>query len=325
MAGQAKLQFISVIHGKNAYARRIALERVIERELDGGDRSLNLVQIDGAQAEAAKVLDDVRTYSLLGDRRVVVVRDGDKFLGKQANRDTMAKFLESGCESGCLILVCDALDKRTKFAKSIGAAGEVIECKELSGKALTSWVCEAARSSYGKRMDYPAALRLVDHAGTGQEGLDSELAKLSLFVGDREEIAVDDVDTLVGSYREENVFAVMDAIAEGNAPLALAQWQQVLMTDRAAPGRAVGGLAFGVRKLMNARHAYDEGGSPAALARQFWMRPDEFERRMQRFSTQRLGELLCDLLSADVRTKTGLGNTGREIERFIVKHCANVA
>lgn len=325
MAGKARLQFISVIHGKNAYARRQALERVIERELDGGDRGLNLIQIEGAQAEAAKVLDDVRTYSLLGDRRVVVVRDGDKFMGRAENRSALEKYLESGCETGCLILVCEGLDKRTRFAKVVGSAGEVIECAELKGKALSGWICETARGVYGKRMGYQAAARLMDNAGTGQEGLDSELAKLSLFVGNRGEIGVDDVDTLVGTYREENVFAVMDAIAAGDAPTAIAQWQQVLMTDRAAPGRAIGGLAYGVRRLIEARWAYDQGGSPATLARQFWMRPDEFERRMKRFSAERLTQLLRDLLSADVRTKTGLGNVGREIERFIVKHSAKVA
>ncbi len=323
MASQTTLHFISVVHGKNAYVRRQVLERVIERELDGGDRSLNVIQIEGVKADGASVLDDVRTYSLLGDRRVVVVREADKFISQ--NRGVLEKFLKTGCDSGCLILVCDGLDKRTKFAKAVVSAGDVNECAEMKRKDLPGWICETASTVYGKRMGYPAAARLVEHAGTGQEGLDSELAKLSLFVGDREEIGPDDVDTLVGTYREENVFAVMDAIAAGDAPTALTQWQQVLMTDRAAPGRAIGGLAYGVRRLMEARWAYDQGGSPASLARQYWMRPDEFERRMKRFSAERLGNLLRDLLRADVRTKTGLGSVAREIERFIVKHSARVA
>ena len=126
----------------------------------------------------------------------------------------------------------------------------------------------------------------------------------------------------MGRYREQNVFAVMDAIAAGDTRTALEEWQRVLATDRAAPARAVGGLAWGLRRLIDARRRLDEGTPIEKLARENWTDVDVFRRRMQQADRRQLENRLVDLLNADLESKTGLGTVERTVERFIVKHCA---
>jgi len=313
------VQPICVIYGKNLYLRRRAVAHVVKRELCGGDQGLNLVRIDGTKIEnAATVLDEVRTFSMLGDRRVVVVDEADRFISK--NRKTLERYSENPSESGCLVLVCGGFAANTRLFKAVKKIGEAIECKPLYSKAVMSWLSSVARSEYGKSMSFQAAHRLYDHVGVAQDVLDSELSKLAIYVGGRSEITPADVDAVIGNYREQSVFAVMDAIAAGDAETALTEWQQVLATDRAAPGRAIGGLAWSVRQLLGARRQLDAGAALPALAHAARSDVDVFTRRMKRSSTTKLEDQLVDLLAADLESKTGLGNAGSAVEKFIVKH-----
>jgi len=315
-----QLKPICAVYGKSAYLRRLTLDRIVKRELAGGDPAMNLTRWDGseAEAEAAVVLDDVRTYSLLGDRRVVVVEDADWFV--RENRGALERYAACPSETGCLILVCAGFDSRTRLYKAVRQVGEVVECKLVSGPALMAWVTTVARQEYGKQVDRRAATRLCEHAGTSQEVLDGELGKLATYVGSRCEITAGDVDALVGHYREQTVFAVTDAMAAGDAGTALTEWRQVLATDRAAPGRAIGGLAWGVRRLLDARRRLDRGESIGTLAREFRADAGVFAKRMRRCTVAGCEDQLADLLAADVESKTGLGTVASAVDKFIVRH-----
>jgi DNA polymerase III delta subunit len=173
---------------------------------------------------------------------------------------------------------------------------------------------------HGKRLDGGGATRLRELVGDSLGALDNELSKLALYVGSRPAIAVADVEALVGHHREETVFAVLDAIAEGDPSRALQYWEQVLATDRAAPGRAVGGLAWGIRRLLSAKRALGDGAPLAQVARQHWTDPDIMRRRLDRVTIEDLERRLADLLEADLAAKTGFSTVPRAVEKFIVKH-----
>jgi len=236
MGTETELHPISVLSGKSAFLRREALDRVTRRELGDGDPAVNLRRFEGVDTSAAEVLDEVRTYTLMGGRRVVIVDGADKFI--TSHRDRLEKYAGSPADCGCLILICDAFDARTRFSKAVKKVGEIVDCKPANGRALATWLMNRCKGAYAKRLDHRAATCLQEHAGASQEGLDSELAKLAVYVGDRAEITSQDVELLVGRYREQTVFAVMDAVAEGDAARALREWHQVLSTDRAAAGRS---------------------------------------------------------------------------------------
>ncbi|MEE9297318.1 MAG: DNA polymerase III subunit delta [Phycisphaerae bacterium] len=318
MTGAQDLKPFCVVYGQNTFLRRRALDRIMARELGGGDPSLNLQRVDGRQAEVSDVLDDVRTFSLMGGRRVVVVDEADALVTR--SRATLERYAASPSDTGCLILVCNNFDGRTRLHKAVASVGEIVQCKPAKGQALRSWLVAHARDEYGKRMSPQAAYRLHDQVGDSHERLDGELAKLSLYVGDREEIMPQDVEAVVGCYREQTVFAVMDAISEGDAGKALNEWHRVLATDPAASGRAIGGLAWGARRLLDARRRLDAGESPHSLARAFWTDPDVFLRRMQGSTAGQRQDQLLELLAADLGSKTGATTFNVAVEKFIVKH-----
>jgi len=299
------------------FQRREALDQLFEAiKRDSGDVP-QVRRVEGKQADAADVLDETRTFSMFGGRRVVIVDDAEPFITR--HRQALEGFAGETTCPGVLVLICRAFDKRTRLFKALSASGAVLTCEPLKGRAVAGWLTRRAREAYAKRLDEQGAELIRRLAGDDLGLLDMELAKLSLYVGPREEIRPEDVDRLVGNSREENVFALLDAMAQGDAQSALLRWRQVVATDPSAKERSIGGLAWGVRRLLEARRAYDNHEPMWGLARKLWLEPADLERRLQRVSARVLEERLGDLLMVDLAAKSG-GNLTTGIETWIVKH-----
>jgi DNA polymerase-3 subunit delta len=275
---------------------------------------------DGEDVELAEVLDEVRTFSLLGGLRVVVVEAADEFITR--HRPALERYCAEPANSGVLIFVCKSLPTNTKLAKIIATSGEVVRFEPLKGAAVTSWITARAQSAYGKRIDSATANRLRELVGGEAGTLDAELSKLAIYVRERPQIALSDIEALVGRSREEEIWGVLDALASGQTARALTLWEQVLATDRAAEHRAVGALAWGVRKLLDLKIQAERGAPVGVLARQAFTTPDVMALRLKRVTVKQLQEQLCDLLEADLASKTGLAEVPTAIERFLVKHSA---
>ncbi len=310
---------VYAISGKEPFLRRQAVGDLL-RAVESAESDVQPTTFDGDSAALADVLDEVRTYSLLGGRRVVVVEDADGFITK--HRPALEKYCESPAECGTLVFVVDNFDKRTRLYKIVGKIGRVVECPPLSAAAVPGWLVRRCQEAHGKTLAMNAAVRLRELTSNALDELDAELAKLALYVGDRPRIECEDVEALVSDLHEENVFALLDAMNEGNAGAAIGRWRQVLATDRAAQGRSIAGLAWGVRQLLEARRAYDQGTSPFAMAGRMRTDGAALKQRLDRTTTRALEHRLAGLLDADVAVKTSASDIGVLIEKWIVRHSA---
>lgn len=317
---QPSKHFVYAIVGADRFLRGDALDRLFVG-MAGDLDSLGPTRFNGEAAELADVLDEVRTPSLLGNRRVVVMDDADSFITNY--RKTVEKYCLAPCPSGILIFLCDSLPRNTNLFKIISAHGMIIPCEPPRPQQVGPWIVAQARDKYGKRMNPNAAQLLRDHLGNSPGVLDAELSKLATYVGTRPEITPADLEALTGCHREENVFVVIDAMASGHTAQALRLWEQVLATDRAAQGRSIAGLAWGVRQLLHAKREREAGASIEALAGPMKTSASALEGRLKRVTTQQLEQQQRALLAADVAVKTGASTVELAVEKFIVTHSAD--
>jgi len=314
---------VYAVFGADDFRKREVVDGIWRTLAECGAAEDGPTRLDGAEVDLATVLDEVRTYSLLGGRRIVVVHDADKLIAK--HRKALEKYCAAPVDSGTLILVCNSLPANTRLHKIIAQTGRVTKCDALKGRALIDWLVQRCRADYGKELESRAAATLREIVGTSLGALDGELDKLSTYVRERPRISAADVEALAGHHREDDIFGITDALAAGDTSTALAQWERVLATDRAAPARAVGGLAWGVRRLMNLKAQAADGASIHALARQVYTDPRVLKRRLDGVTVGGLQQQLSDLLEADLAVKTGLTTVPSAIERFIVKHSTAVS
>lgn len=317
---------IVVVYGDEPFERSRRVERVLDELLPAGvDRALALCAYDGARrAEEggptfAAVADDLRTPPFLVGRRVVLVREADAFVS--AAREPLERYLAAPAPGSALVLECRSFPRTTRLYKAAARVGGVFhECRRLSPRDAAEFAIDAARR-LGKRLDARAAARLAERIGPQAGMLTNEVEKLSLFVGERPGITCEDVDELVGLSREEKVFAAADAALLGRTSDALRLWQQVLETDAAAPYKALGGLAFVVRRLLAAHRMVADGVPLSAVAARVMMyrREPDLERQLARCAPRRLTRLLAAMAELDQRVKLGLRSYEHGVEALLIE------
>lgn len=308
---------VYAVFGAERFLQTEAIDEILlalKAEMD----EMGPTRFDGTRATAADVLDEVRTLSLLGSRRVAIVEDASMFI--TANRDALERYCAAPVAEASLILVCTSMPSNTRLYKAIAKCGTLVKCEPLKPRAISSWLIDRSSRQHGKRLASAAANRLYEHLGAPLGVLDSELAKLAAFVGDRDEITVDDIEALTGQHREEKVFGVIDAVSSKDCAGALRHWEQVTATDPAASGRAIAGLAWGLGRLIDAKRDLEAGVSMMTLSRKMYTDVDVLTRRLNSATLNELEQRRRDLLDADLAVKTGLVPMAKAVEKFIVTH-----
>lgn len=317
---------IIVIAGDDAYQKLAHLERTLDELLPPEvDRALALSVLDGARKgeqpppTASAVLQELATLPFLADRRVVVIRSADNFITD--NRERLESYAESPCRTGVLVLECRAFQKQWRLYKAVEAiGGRILECKKLTGRALVEFVVARAGERQ-KRIEPAAAAKLVDLIGAEPGMLEGEVEKLALYAGSRSEITLDDVAALVGQTREEKVFAAMDAAATGDLHKALSLWHQVLETDPASVYKAVGGVAFMLRKWLTAHNLAAQGEPLGAIAPRvmMWGRERDLAALLKRLPARAIRRYLAALADLDSQAKQGLRSIENGVELLLAR------
>lgn len=298
---------VVVIHGPVRYLRGIVLKEltrlVLGSEADEDD-SISMTRFSGKEIDLASVHDELRTVSMWGDRRLVVVDDAEDFV--KTYRSGLEKSLENPAKKSVLVLLIKSWPKNTRLAKRVAKIGLDIDCAELKGGALTRWLAETASEEYGKQLGPAAVTELVNLAGNDLGLLDQELAKLAAYVGENPRIEADDVRTLVGGWKAETAWTMIGAVQSGDLATSLECLDKLLAANE-APQRILGGINFSFRRLAQATEMSRQGRPlPAALKEAGIFRPSDVDtaaRFLRRIGRPRAERIHARLLAADADLK----------------------
>lgn len=319
MAGTPLTRPVYVIYGSDPALTGPQCEGLIEQLLEPQYRSVGLVRFEGGSVELADVLDELHTIPLLGPRRVVVVRDADKFINE--HRAAIESYLDGPSTTGVLILVASNWDGRTTLAKKLDSCGLVICAEAPKPWQMSAELINLASQRYGKHLSKEAACLLVELVGEEWARLCSELEKLALYVADQRGIDVDDVDQLVGRSRTVSGFSIINKATKGQIGQAMEDLRDLFAQDNSWPYTMVGAIAYHLRRLLQARMLLDKGLGPDAIATQlkiFWKDKAEFFSLVQRLSAQQITVALKQLAMIDYKIKTGKTRPDVAIERLIL-------
>lgn len=223
---------------------------------------------DASKHPVHAVLDCLKTPSLLNPWRLVLVEEASHF--KKADWEAIALFLASSPQKRTLVLIAE---KFPAVASKAVATAAVVECKKLYPRQIPSWVSMEAR-----RLNVPiareAASYLIDCVGAELGELSQTLQKLSIFVGGKRLIQLEDVEKGVAATAKQNVFDLANAMGRRDLKKALKQLHLVLGQGE-EPLKALalmarhyrllaraGGLLGGERSLPEAQMAKALGVHP---------------------------------------------------------------
>jgi DNA polymerase-3 subunit delta len=294
-------------------------QELIDELLDPDQRALALFSVDGKDATASQILDEVRTLPLLTQRKVVVVRDAGGFVS--ANRGLLEDYFDAPCPSGALILTVETWQANTKLAKKLATLGELISVTAPKPWEMSASLVQLAAKRHAKKLTQEAADLLVQLIGDDWAQVCNELDKLVLFVDQERVVSADHVEQLAGHNRVFGAFDVIDGLTRGETGRAIQQLRAMFDQNKAAEYTVVGAFAFHVRRLFQAKALLAKGANPAAVAKElhlFWKVKDSFMAQVQRLSLEQIASLLATLAEIDYQVKTGQARTEVAIERLVL-------
>lgn len=310
---------VYVIYGKDSFLVNKRLEALLDELLSPEERDMALVSCDPDRTEAATVLDELRTLPFLADRKVVLLRDADKFLS--ANSDLLLKYFDSPARNGVLLLTLSSLRSNTKIAKKLASAGQVEKINELRKGDMAGFAAQVAKNEFGKKLSANAARMVVEYAGDDVSMISNEIAKLSVYAGDAPEITPADITALCGSNRNYDVFNVIDAMTAGRTDEAVRRLRNMFSSDKDAEYTVVGAFAFHFRRMFRARAMMDRRIAPPQIASELriYYGKEQFFSNLSVWNLRTIAEVIKALARIDYESKTGRARVPVEVEQLVVK------
>lgn len=266
----------------------------------------------GADAAAAEILGALETPSLLGGRRLVVVREVQD-LAKDAI-EALLRYLETPSPSAVLVLVAAG---RTKLDSAVKGAGR-IALEAPKGRRLVSWIRERGRE-HKLRVDDRAGWALVDSVGTELRDLDHALRQLSTGLGEGASVGTSEVRAAFPRLADERVYAFQDAVGERRLPVAMTALRR-LLEQGDEPLMVFGALSSQVRRMLRARRSADVSAKAVgdAMGLPSW-RAERLQRQCRSYREEELVGAMGVLAATDVEMKGGDLPPEAALERAVVQ------
>ncbi len=238
-----------------------ALELFVDKAIDPASKEFAYAAYYADETPVESVVMEAQTLPFLADRRVVVVRNADRYLS-ESNAGPMLQYLSDPNSATVLLMVTDRVDKRTKFYKACAKVGEIVESPELSEAEARKW----AQKEVEKRertIERDALEELVRRAGNHLSDVSNSITILINFLGDETHtITVDAVIAASADVAEEEVWALTDAIAASQPGLALASLRR--LTDL---GKHPDELLGTINWLLKSAYAVAAADGPPPISR----------------------------------------------------------
>jgi DNA polymerase-3 subunit delta len=311
------LRPLYLLLGCEVYLRRVAaqtiteaaLSRTLLREFNESAFSLLSDPVQSAIAAAEQL-------PMMSDARVVRIRDFARL--READEDTLIRYLNNPSPSTVMIFIADELDKRKKSSKVLLDTCTVVEFGPLKDAEAKAWA-KTRLKELKVSADDQVLSELIRLVGTDVQTLFNELEKLASAAassGDR--ITLDLVDELIGRSRELSNFELGDHLLAGNRKKALETLHR-LLEDGAEPVMLVGLIAGNYHRLALGKHLLTRGGREEVF-RNISLPPfkrDSYISTLQRSTAAKIARGIQLTAAADLAIKTSQATPRLQLELLV--------
>jgi DNA polymerase-3 subunit delta len=250
-----KLRPAYVLIGDEVFFRDQCRQALLQHLVPPDLRDFSLHDLDLAQVGVAEVLDRARTPSLMAPFQVLFVRGVKELYGRgshEAEFTAIAGYMKDPNPDAVIIFVADHIsipadarrmelqdrDRYERIRETLGEYCGIVELARVDEGDGMRWVIDQAQRE-GVKVEQDAARELVDALGADMMLVSRELEKLILFVAEKKQITLGDVETMVLAAKQRSLYELTDAISAKDKTRALAVLDALLSSgdgDDAAIG-----------------------------------------------------------------------------------------
>lgn len=291
---------IIFLYGQDTYRMREKLKEIIERHKKIHKSGLNLKYFD----DFTNFKDEIRQTSMFKEKKLAVITD------IFANSDFKEKFLENKKEflnSEDIILIYEEKDfnKNNSLFKFLKKNAKSQEFKHLGGQNLKTWI-KKEFDKYKTKIDSGVLEKLIEYIGNDLWQMSNEIKKLASFRNNKI-VGVEDIELLVRSKIETDIFKTIDAIADKNKKQALNLLHKHLEKGD-SPLYLLSMINYQFRNLLIVKDFIEKHKPYNVILKKSGLHPFVVKKtyyQSQKFSFQELKKIYQKIFKVDLDIKTG--------------------
>lgn len=306
-----------LLYGEEAYLRRQYRDNLRKALVPEGD-TMNCSVYSGRDISANEVVDLAGTMPFFADRRVIIVENSGWF---KSGNDQIVNLIKALPDTTCMIFVEEEVDKRGRLFKAVTANGYAALCEMQDETMLKKWVLGLLKKE-NKQITPDALALLLDKTGTNMENIRREVEKLVCYKYYEEGITADDVEELCIVQIQNQIFDMVEAVAQKKQQQALGLYYNLLALKE-APMKILALIARQFHMLLQVKEMKAKGYQESAIAAQTGLNPYFLKKKYipqaAQFKLPQLAGALRACVEAEENVKTGRMSDVLSVELIIVR------
>lgn len=311
---------IYLLHGEEAYLRKQYRDKMKDTLIDAGD-TMNNHYYEGKDTKIEEIIDLAETLPFFAEKRVIIIENSGWF---QKGGDKMAEYLPHLPETSYIVFVETQIDKRSKLYKAVKNKGRISEFAHQDEQTLKRWILGMLKKE-GKNITAADMQFLLERTGTEMAHIKTEMEKLLCYTMGKTEITREDIEEICTKRVQNQIFDMINAIADKNQKKALDLYYD-LLTLKEPPMRILALIGRQFNLLLQVKELRKKGYSPQVISEKTGLHGfvvGKYEKQAVKFKTSELREALEACVEADENVKTGKMNDVMSVEILICKYSGN--
>ena len=312
----AQFSHLYLLYGEEAYLRRQYRDK-LRAALVPADDTMNCSVYSGKDINASEVVDLAGTMPFFAERRVIIIENSGWL---KSGNDQFLALVKAIPDTTYMILVEEETDKRSKLYKAVTANGYAALCEMQDEATLRKWVMGLLKKE-NKLITPDALTLLLDKTGTSMENIRREVEKLVCYKYYDEGITVSDVEELCIVQIQNQIFDMVEAVAQKKQKQALKLYYNLLALKE-APMKILALIARQFNMLLQVKEMKSKGYHESDIAKQTGLNPYYLKKKYipqaAQFKQAQLETALKACVEAEEAVKTGRMPDLLSVELIIV-------
>jgi len=295
---------ILFLYGADSYRSRQKLNEIIGQYKESKKSLLNLVNFDAGQKDFPAFYDNFKVSSMFAEKKLVVLKN--VFSSKQFQEDFLKELSSLQSFTDVIVVFEDnEVDERLKLFKTLKKECKCQEFKVLDSKNLRIFAQKEFELK-NQKINVDALDLLVSYVGNNSWQLVQEIKKLSDFKRGTN-IKKEDVELMVRSRIEVDIFKTIDALAAKNKRLALDLIKKHIDSGE-NPFYLMSMIVYQFRNLLVVKELASKGLMYASIVKKSGLHPFVVKKTYfacSQFSFDELKNIYKKIFQFDADIKTG--------------------
>lgn len=302
---------IYTLRGNDYYLQNLFLEKLSSIYFKNGTVNRMLLLPDDMTGK--EIVDSITNNDLFSLKKIFILREPQKLKGKHSAE--LLNICKNPNEEQIIVFINDDWMSKSTFLRKIEGIVDSIDVQTPFPNTLRKWI-NYMFNQKSKNIDNQGTNLLSDMAGDSLWHLDNEIQKICLFVGDRENITVNDVRAFSSIGRNKYRWEFLLSLGEKNASKAILFGVNLLRKNE-----TMGSLIFPISNFFQEILFFKMNSGTFVDNRSYSPIPASVRRRLPEFADrypyEKIYLALKELGNIDKRQKTSHSINEAELLYFI--------